>query len=78
MIWLGRLAILFTGFIVAGVMLNVFYAVCCFFSVFLLGIENETFHTIQYWVCLIAGFIASFFLMRRVWPHSKPRVEAAT
>lgn len=74
MIWIARLAILFAGFIVGGVMLNVYYAVCIFFSVTLLGVENETFHTALYWACLIAGFATSFFLMRRVWP----RCAAAT
>jgi hypothetical protein len=74
MIWIARLAIIFAGFVVAGVMLNVYYAVCIFFSAILLGIENEAFHTVQYWVCLIAGFVTTFLLMRRVWPRSATSV----
>ena len=70
MIWTARLAMLFVGFVVGGVMLNVYYAVCVFLSVTMLGIENEAFHTAQYWVCLIAGFVTAFLLMRRVWPRS--------
>ena len=75
MIWITRLAILFAGFIVGGVFLNLYYLAFCFVTIFLLGIENETFLSVQYWVCFVAGFGTSFLLMRRVWPTAKPEVK---
>lgn len=72
MIWIGRLAIIFAGFVVAGVFLNLYYALCCFFTVFLLGIQNDLFHSAQYWSCLVAGVATACFLMRRTWPRASP------
>jgi len=67
----ARIALLFlllmVGVLVVGGMLNFYNAMACFFSVFLLGVKNETFYSVQYWTCLIAGFGTAFFLMRRVW-----------
>jgi hypothetical protein len=69
MVWLARLLLIPIGFLIGRVMLNVYYAFCVFFSITLLGIENETFHSVEYWACLIAGFVTSFLLMRRAWPR---------
>ena len=65
-----RIAIVVAGIIVAGVFLNLYYAVFAFFTVFLLGIDSATVFTIQYWLCFGAGALTSFFLMRQVWPRS--------
>lgn len=71
MIWIHRLAILFAGFVVGGVAMNLYLLVCCFISVFALGITDTLFLAVQYWVCLIAGFATAVFLLRRAWPRSQ-------
>ena len=68
---IARLAIIFAGFIVGGVFLNIYYAVCCFFTIFLLRIDSESILVeALYWLCLAAGFVTSFLLMRKVWPKT--------
>ena len=71
-----RIALVFAGIILTGVLLNVYYVVCAFFTVFLLGINSDTIFTIQYFICLAAGAATSFFVMRKAWPQNKaPKPE---
>jgi hypothetical protein len=52
-----------------------YFLVVGFFTMFLLGLTGEAVYTIQYGVCLIAGFATAACLMRRGWPKeakSKP------
>lgn len=75
---LTGLLLLFVGVVVGAVFLNIYYAVCTFFSVTLLGIENGTFHQFEYFVCLVAAFLSSFVLMWCVWPGSPGNKQPST
>jgi hypothetical protein len=75
MIWIGRLAILFCGFIVAAAFMNLLLISYTLIAAHVLRIRSETFYGVMYWVCLAIGSIASFWLMRQVWLRSRPRVE---
>ena len=65
---LARIAIVFAGVVLCGVALNLYYLVFCFFTVFLLGIEDTSVLKAQYWLCFAGGAGTAFFVMRRVWP----------
>lgn len=75
MIWLTRLAILFAGFIVAGVFFNLYYLAFCIVTIFALGIKNELILSIQSWICFVAGFGTAYYLMRGTWPSTKPVIN---
>ncbi len=59
---------LFVGFILAGVFLNLYYLAFSIVAVFFFGLENEFVLNIAYWVCLVAGLITSFCVIRKAWP----------
>ncbi len=61
------IAFIFAGFILTAVFLNLFVLGCSFFTAFLLGITNEMVFTVQYWLCLAAGAVVSFWILRRAW-----------
>ena len=66
----ARIAIVFAGIIVAGVLLNVYILVATFTVGAVLsgmGFTREQEFAMLYWPCLIAGFVSAFFLMRPVW-----------
>ena len=68
--FVGRAAIIFAGFIVAGVFLNAYILVGTFTVGSILaasGFTPQQELTILYWPCLIGGFVTSFFLMRPAW-----------
>jgi len=67
---IAKLAIIFTGFIVAGAFVNLYFLVFVFSTRFLLGIDSELVFKVQYWICFAAGTVTSFLLMRKVWPKS--------
>ena len=72
----ARIALVFAGFIVAGVFLNIYYLVFTFFTVFLLGVDSKIVLNVQYWICFVAGIATSFFLMRKAWPIPSPTIDA--
>lgn len=75
MIWIGRLAVVFCGFIVAAALMNVLLISFTLIAAHVLRIKYEAFYGVMYWVCLSIGSITSFWLMRQVWPRSKPGLE---
>jgi hypothetical protein len=74
---IARAAIIFAGLVLCGVFLNVYFIFLCFITVFLLGIKGEFFFEVQRWICLIAGAITAFYVLRPIWPkQAKKDVEA--
>ena len=66
----ARIAIVFAGIIVAGVLLNVYLLAATFTVGAVLsgmGFTREQEFTLLYWPCLVAGFVSAFFLMRPAW-----------
>lgn len=53
----------FAAFIVCGAFFNLYYFACVFVTTFLLGITSEIVGTIEYGVCLIAGFATGIRVM---------------
>lgn len=74
---IARLAILFVGFLVFGAFLNLFVIVSSMLFAVALGIRNEAFYQVQYWVCFAVAAVISAVLMSRVWPTDRPRKSAA-
>ena len=72
MICIGRLAVVFCGVIVAAALMNVLLIFYTLVAAYALRIKHEAFYDIMYWICLGIGSIASFWLMRQVWPRSIP------
>lgn len=72
MIWIGRLAVVFCGFIIAAALMNLLLVFYTLIVAYIFRVKHETFYDIMYWVCLGIGSIASFWLMRQVWPRPKP------
>jgi hypothetical protein len=57
--------ILFAAAIVAGVLLNVFYAGWCFVFIFLLNIQSEAIDNFGYWLSAMAGIASTIWLFIR-------------
>ena len=74
---IGRLAVLFCGFIVGAALMNVCLIPGTMFSAYVLGIKSEVYYEVLYWLSLVFGFAVSFYLMWRIWPRSKP-TESST
>lgn len=72
---IAKLAIVFVGIIVAGVFLNLYYAVFAFFTVLLLGINSQLVFTVQYWICCAAGVATSVVLVRKIWPETVDQTD---
>jgi hypothetical protein len=72
MIWIIRVALILAGLLLGAVILNIYLVFSSFVTVYLLGIEHATFRSVQYWVCLAAGYVTSFCLMRSIWPPAPP------
>jgi hypothetical protein len=62
------LALIFVGFILVGVFLNLYYLAFCAVAGFLVGLENQLVLNIAYWVCVVAGVVTAFYIMRKAWP----------
>lgn len=69
---IARLATLFVGFIVFGAFLNLFVLLSSMLFAVVLGIRNEAFYQVQYWVCFAVAAVISVVLMSRVWPRDPP------
>ncbi len=66
----ARLAVLFAAFIVAGAFLNLYmFAASLVLAppIATLGVPSEFLFTPLYVVCLFAGILSSFFVMRPAW-----------
>ena len=81
---IGKLAILFAGFIVAGVFLNIYFMLANLLLLPLLislqlnfGIHlpSETVCGPLYWICFAAGFVTSFFIMRPAWNGTEKQIK---
>lgn len=70
-----KITILFCGFIVAGVFVNLYFMPLSLATTLLLGIDNKIVLQIEYWICFAAGFVTAFFLMREVWPGRKKQKQ---
>ena len=79
---IGKLAILFAGFIVAGVFLNLYMLAISFMLIpMLISLRLNFGFTLRgsevygpaYWVCLAAGVITAFFIMRPAWLATEKR-----
>jgi hypothetical protein len=64
----GKIAVVFVGILLAGVFLTVYGVFLSLITGLLLGIKDGPIIDAQYWVCLLAGSITSFVVMRRAWP----------
>jgi uncharacterized membrane protein AbrB (regulator of aidB expression) len=86
---IGKLAILFAGFIVAGVFMNLYAIMASLMLIPMLislqlnfGVDlHKQLSTPLYWICLAAGVITAFLVMRPAWNATekkpKPKIEAA-
>lgn len=68
---LAKIGLTILGILLTGVLLNVYLVLTTIFTITLLGIESDAAFNVQYAVCLLAGAVSSFFLLRRAWPKAK-------
>jgi hypothetical protein len=73
---IAKIAILFCGFIVAGVFLNLYFMPLSMITIRLLGIDNLIVLQVEYWICFAAASVTAFFLMRQGWPSRKKDKQA--
>lgn len=66
-----RIALVFVGFILFGVFLNLYFMVYAFLGIFVLGIDNQSIHDFAYWVSFALGGATTIKLIRKVWPEDK-------
>ena len=64
----AKVTLVLVGILLAGVFLNVYGVLLSLITGLLLGIEDGSIIEAQYWVCLLAGSIPSFVVMRKAWP----------
>ena len=62
------------GLFLVGVFNTIYSVLIMFFTVFLFGIENETFKKIQSVIILLLAAVTSFALIYRIWPRSATEV----
>lgn len=64
-----RIALIFVGFILTGVFLNLYYLAFTMVAIVALGVENRLALETAYWVCLFAGIATTFYVLRNAWPR---------
>lgn len=70
---IAKIALVFAGFIVWGVVTNLILLVLGFFTIFILGMGPKTVQ-VQFWICAVPGLYITYRLLRPGWPKpAKPR-----
>jgi hypothetical protein len=66
-------AIIFAGFVLVGVFLNLYLLTLSFLTVFVLGLTGPGWLNLQYWICFAGGVYTSYILLRSAWQSSGRR-----
>jgi hypothetical protein len=67
----AKVVLVLVGILLAGVFLNVYGVFLALITGLLLGIKDGPIVVIEYWLCLLAGSITSFAVIRRAWPKER-------
>ncbi len=65
---IARLAIVFVGFIVFGVALNIYFLIFTVATVGVLGIESSILSNVLLAISYLLGAATAIYLVRKIWP----------
>jgi hypothetical protein len=75
---LTKAVLIFAGLFVCAILANVYYALICAVTIFLLRMTDSTALNIQLAVCYALSAVSTFYLLRPGWPKSPNRGAPAS